>query len=166
MNTEDNKMGKPQVKALVGVVLFTCVCAGGVSAQTPKSSSETASAADAVKQLAQDFGDAIKDVDSEKIKQILDDDWTSLGSSGRLLTREGFLSDLKAGHHRLESFQIGPMYVRVMDDVAVVQGTVTEKRTDRGQDTSGHGAFLDVCVKRGDKWVIVRSHSSWVKNGN
>jgi SnoaL-like domain len=58
------------------------------------------------------------------------------------------------------------MGVKVLDDVAVVQATLTEKRTDRGQDTSGHGSFMDVFVKRGDKWVIVRSHSSWVKNAN
>jgi hypothetical protein len=51
-----------------------------------------------------------------------------------------------------------------MDNVAVVQATVTEKRTDKGQDTSGHGSWMDVFEKRGDKWVMVRSHSSWVKN--
>jgi len=58
------------------------------------------------------------------------------------------------------------MDVKVLGDVAVVQGTVTEKRTDRGQDTSGHGSWIDVFVKRKDKWVMVRSHSSLVKSGN
>ena len=43
------------------------------------------------------------------------------------------------------------------DKVAVVQATVTEKRTYKGQDTSGHGSWMDVFVKRGDKWVIVRT---------
>jgi hypothetical protein len=76
------------------------------------------------------------------------------------------LNDLKSGKHKLKSFEIGPMYVKVFDNVAVLQGTVTEKRSDDGQDTSGHGSFMDVCIKRGDKWVIVRSHSSWVKNAN
>jgi ketosteroid isomerase-like protein len=159
-------MKKLQMKKLVGTVLFTCVCAGLVFAQGSKAPSEDASVADTLKQQAQDFGDAIKDVDIDKLNQILADDWSSLGSSGRILTRVGFLSDLKSGNHKLESFEIGPMDVKVLDDVAVVQGTVTEKRTDRGQDTSGHGSWMDVCVKRGDKWVIVRSHSSWVKNAN
>jgi len=61
------------------------------------------------------------------------------------------------------SFKAG---TRHLSRVAVVQGSVTEKRTDRGQDTSGHGSWMDVFVKRGDKWVIVRSHSSWVKSAN
>jgi hypothetical protein len=52
------------------------------------------------------------------------------------------------------------MEVKVLDNVAVVQRSVTEKRTDRGQDTSGHGSWMDVFVNRGDKWVIVRSNSS------
>ena len=159
-------MKKLQMKKVVGTVLFTCVCAGLVLADPPKPPSNDASVADTLKQLAQDFGDAIKDVDTDKINQILADDWVSLGSSGRILTREGLLSDLKSGNHKLESFEIGLMDVKLLDDVAVVQGTVTEKRTDRGQDTSGHGSWMDVCVKRGDKWVIVRSHSSWVKNAN
>jgi ketosteroid isomerase-like protein len=157
-------MKKLQMKKLAGTLLFTCVCAGLVLANPSEVTSKGASVADTLKQQAQDFGDAIKDVDTEKLNQILADDWVSLGSSGRILTREGFLSDLKSGNHKLESFKIESIDVKVLDNVAVVQGTVTEKRTDRGQDTSGHGSWMDVCVKRGDKWVIIRSHSSWVKN--
>jgi uncharacterized protein (TIGR02246 family) len=160
-------MKKLQMKKVVGAALLACTCAGLVLAQNPEASSKDASVADTLKQLVQAFGDAIKDVDTEKFNQILADDWASLGSSGRVLTREGFLSDLKAGAHKLESFQLGPLDVKILgDNAAVVQGTVTEKRTDRGEDTSGHGSFLDVFVKRGEKWVIVRSHSSWVKNKN
>jgi hypothetical protein len=48
----------------------------------------------------------------------------------------------------------------VLDNVAVVQGSVTEKRATRGQDTSGKVVWMDVFVKSGDKWVIVRSHSA------
>jgi len=49
------------------------------------------------------------------------------------------------------------------DNVAVVQGSATEKRTTRGQDWSGKTVWTDVLVKRGDKWVIVRSHANRVK---
>jgi Domain of unknown function (DUF4440) len=159
-------MKKLQMKNYAATVVFTCLCGGLVFAQTAKPPSEDANVADTLKQLVQEFGNAIKDLHTDKINQIVADDWASLGSSGRTLTRDGFLSDLKSGNHRLESFEIGPMDVKVLDNVAVVQGTVTEKRTDRGQDTSGHGSWMDVCIKRGDKWVIVRSHSSWVKNAN
>ena len=155
------------IKNLVATVVITGLCAWLVFAQKPNESSNNESSdVDALKQLAQNFGDAIKDADSDKFNQILAEDWQSLGASGKVLTREGFLSDLKAGYHKLESFKIGPMYVKVFDNAAVIQGTVSEKRTDRGEDTSGYGSFMDVCVKRGDKWVIVRSHSTWVKSKN
>jgi len=84
------------MKKLARTVLFTCVCAGLVLAQPLEAPSNGVSAADTLKQLEQEFGDAIKDVDTDKINQILADDWVSLGSSGRILTREGFLSDLKS----------------------------------------------------------------------
>ncbi|MFL6515000.1 MAG: nuclear transport factor 2 family protein [Chthoniobacterales bacterium] len=152
------------MKNLVGTILFTCISAGLVSAQNSTASANDASDVAALEQLAQDFGDAIKDADSDKFNQVLSEDWQSVGVSGKVLTREGFLTDLKAGYHKLESFKLGPMYVKVLGDVGVIQGTVTEKRTDRGEDTSGYGSFMDVCVKREDKWVIVRSASSWVKS--
>jgi hypothetical protein len=41
-----------------------------------------------------------------------------------------------------------------------------KREPTKGQDTSGRGSWMDVFVKRGDKWVMVRSHSSWVKNRN
>jgi len=76
------------------------------------------------------------------------------------------LGDLKSGNDKLESFEIGSMDVKVLDNVAVVQGSVTEKRTTRGQDWTGKAVFTDVFVKRGDKWVIVRSHANRVKSAN
>jgi hypothetical protein len=126
-------MKKLQMKKLVGTVLFSCVCAGLILADPPKPSAKDASVADTLKQLEQDFGDAIKAVDTDKINQILTDDWVSLGSSGKILTREGFLSDLKSGNHKLESFEIGPMDVKVLDNVAVVQGAVTEREPTEGK---------------------------------
>ncbi len=156
-------MKKLQMKKLVGTVLFTCVCAGLVLADPPKEPSNGASVADTLNQLEQDFGDAIQAADIDKLNQILADDWVSLGGSGRILTKERALGDLKSGNDKLESFEIGPMDVKVLGNVAVVQGSATEKRTTRGQDWSGKTVWTDVFVKRGDKWVIVRSHANRVK---
>jgi hypothetical protein len=92
-------MKKLQMKKLVGTVLFTCVCAGLVWAQTPTAPSKDASVADTLKQLEQDFGVAIQAADIDKLNQILADDWVSLGGSGgRILNKEGVLGDLKSGN--------------------------------------------------------------------
>ncbi len=163
MKNNKMKMKNNKMKKLVGAVLFACVCVGLVLADPLKAPSKGPSVADTLKQLEQDFGDAIKAADADKINEILADDWVELTGSGKILTRESFLSDLKSGNDKLESFELGPMDVKVLGNVAVVQGSATEKRTTGGQDSSGKSVWMDVFVKRGDKWVIVRSHSAKVK---
>src|SRR5919204_266864 len=150
-------MKKLQMKKLVGTFLFTCVCAALASADSPHSPFNDPADVAAIKQVGQEMGDAMVADDIDKLKQIFADDWVSLGSSGKTSTREGFLSDLKSGKHKLLSFEIGPIDVQVFGDVAIVQASVTEKRLHDGKDTSGQFVFMDLLKKRGDKWVIVRS---------
>ena len=145
------------MKTLVGAVLFACVCVGLVSADSPHAPSNDPADVAAIKQVGQDMGDAMVAGDIDKLKQIFADDWVSLGSSGKTLTREGFLSDFKSGKHRLLSFELGPIDVQVFGNVAVAHGSVTEKRTDNGKDTSGEFVYMDLLRKRGDKWAVVRS---------
>ena len=150
-------MKKLQMKKLVGAVLFACVCVGLVSADSPHAPSNDPADVAAIKQVGQDMGDAMVAGDIDKLKQIFADDWVSLGSSGKTLTREGFLSDFKSGKHRLVSFELGPIDVQVFGNVAVAHGSVTEKRTDDGKDTSGEFVYMDLLRKREGKWAVVRS---------
>lgn len=57
----------------------------------------------------------------------------------------------------IESFENGPMDVQVFGDVAIAQGSVTEKRIRDGKDASGKLVWMDLLKKRSGKWVIVRS---------
>ena len=57
------------------------------------------------------------------------------------------------------SYELGPMDVQVFGDVAVAQGSVTEKRIRDGKDDSGEGVWTDLLKKRAGKWVVVRSVS-------
>src|SRR5439155_8621386 len=146
-----------QIKKLVGTVLFTCVCAGLVLAQPLGAPSNDPAAVDAVKQVGQDMGDAMVAGDVDKLNQIFADDWATVDSSGKIFTKQSLLSDFKSGKHKLEWFENGPMDVQVFGDVAVVQGSVKEKRTDRGQDTSGQFLWMDLLKQRAGKWAVVRS---------
>src|SRR5438445_67609 len=150
-------MKKLQIKKFVGTVLFTCVCAGLVLAQPLEAPSNDRAVIDAVKQVAQDMGGAMVAGDIDKLNQIFADDWATVGSAGKLITKQSLLSDFKSGKHKLLSFEIGPMDVQVFGDVAVVQASVTEKRLHDGKDISGQFVFMDLLKKRGDKWVIVRT---------
>jgi uncharacterized protein (TIGR02246 family) len=159
-------MKKVEMKKAVGTVLFACLCAGLALAQEPMAPSKDPVVIDAVKQVGQDMGDAMVAGDMDKLKQIFAEDWATVGSSGKISTRENFLSDLKSGKHKLSWFENGPTDVQVFGDVAMAQGSVKEKRTDDGKDTSGQLVWMDLLKKRDGKWAVVRSAGARVTSGD
>ena len=151
------------MKMHIGAVLVTCLCVSLAFAQLPNTPLKGPSVDDTVKQLEQDYGNAIQAADTDKLNQILADDWTNLGQTGELLTKQSFLSDLKSGKYKLVSFQIGPMYVKVLGNVAVVQGSVSETSIADGKESTHKSVWMDVFEKRGDKWMVVRSQTARMK---
>jgi len=146
---------------LVGAILLVSACVGLAFAQTQTPPSKGPSVEKVVKQTEHEWVDAVKAGDTEKVNQILADDWIGVGYDGSKETKQNHLADMKSGTAKLESFEFGPMDVKVLGSVAVVQGSNTEKSTTTdGKDSSGKYAWMDVFVKRDGKWVIVRSQST------
>jgi len=153
-------MKELQMKKVVGTVLLTCVCVGPVLAEAPKVQPRDPTAVDAVKQVEQDMGTAMMAGDIDKLKQIYADDFATIGAEGKIVTRQNLLSDFESFHEKLEWFEDGPMDVQVFGDFAVAQGSVKEKRSRDGKDTSGAFAWMDLLKKRAGKWAVVRSAGS------
>jgi ketosteroid isomerase-like protein len=151
-----------KMKKLAGAVLLITSCVGLVFAQDKMAPAKAPSVAETVKQLEHDWVDAAKAADTDKLGQILADDWTAIGFDGSKGTKQGLIADMKSGKQKLESFEFGPMDVKVLGNVAVVQGSDTEKSTTNGKDSSGKYAWMDVFVKRDGKWVAVRSETAKV----
>jgi|ERR1700733_973839 len=147
------------MKTLIAPVLSTCVCVGVVWAGSPQPSEDPT----AIKQLEQDMGDAMVRVDIDKLNQIYADDFATIGSSAKVITKKDLLGDFESFHDKLESFETGPMDVQVFGNVAVVHGSVTEKRIRDGKDASGEFVWMDLLEKRAGKWVVVRSAGARVK---
>jgi len=133
-----------------------------VLAAAPQPSTDP-SVVNALKQLEQDMGDAMVRGDIDKLNQIYADDFATVGSSGKVITKKDLLSDFGSFHDKLESFENGPMDVQVFGNVAVVHGSVTEKRTRDGKDVSGEFVWMDLLENRGGKWVVVRSAGTRLK---
>ena len=140
------------------LVLVGCMLVDPALAQPPKAAPEGPSVADTIKQSVRDWCDAMIVVDLEKISRIIADDWTD-GYPGKAATKSTLLSDVKSGKHKLEACEFGPMDVKVLGNVAVIQGSVTEKRIKDGQVGTVRVAFMDAFEKRGDRWVVVRSQA-------
>ena len=105
-------------------------------------------------------------VDIDKLNQIYADDWATIGASGKVVTKESVLNNFKSGNDKLVSYELGPMDVQVLGDVAVAHGGVTEKRIRDGKDVSGQAVYMDLLKKRAGKWVVLRSAGAVVKSGN
>jgi ketosteroid isomerase-like protein len=148
------------MRKLTVLILFACVCAGGVLAQAP---SKDSTDVEAIKQLEQDMGNAMVTVDIDKLNQIYAEDFATVGSSGKVITKETILGDFKSFHDKLEWFENGPMNVQVFGNVAVACASVKEKRNRDGKDTSGEFVWMDLLEKRGGKWVVVRSAGASLK---
>jgi ketosteroid isomerase-like protein len=148
------------MQKLIASVLFVFVCVGPVFGQAP---SKDPTAVNTIKQLEQDIGNAMVTVDIDKLNQIYADDWATIGLSGKMITKESLLDDFKSSRDKLERFEIGPMDVQVFGNVAVAQGSVTEKRIRDGKDTSGEFVWMDLLEKRAGKWLVVRSAGARVK---
>jgi ketosteroid isomerase-like protein len=112
---------------------------------------------DTIKQLEQDLGNAMVAGDVDKLSHIYADDFVTVGSDGKVATKETLLTDFKSFHDKLEWFQNGPIDVQVFGNVALAQGSVKEKRSQNGKDTSGQFLWQDVLQRRVGKWVVWRS---------
>jgi ketosteroid isomerase-like protein len=138
-------------------VVVRSAAARVVLADSPKEPSQDPMVVESIKQFEQEIGDAMVACNIGKLNQTYADDWATIGSSGKIFTKESLLADFKSGNHKLVSFENGPMNVQVLGDVAVVQASVNEKRIQDGKDISGEFVFMDLLKKRAGKWVIVRT---------
>jgi ketosteroid isomerase-like protein len=154
------------MKKIVGTILLVCAGAVLVFAQTqaPPAAmkAQAPSVSSSIKQLELDWENAMKAGDVDKVSQVLADDWIGIGQEGKE-TKQSFLADIKSGASKIESFEMGPMDVKVIGSVAICQGSDTEKSTTKGKDSSGKWVWMDVFAKRGDKWVAVRSETTMMK---
>lgn len=150
------------MKNLVGVIVLAFVCAGSAPAGNPEAPSS--GGADSLRRVDQDFGDAIMHADLDKLNQIIADDYRGVGYSGRPTDKASVLDSVKSGKSRLEWFELGPRDVKMLgDDVAVVQATVSEKRNEAGVTVSMSVTFMDVWVRRENRWMLVRTHAVKMK---
>lgn len=150
---------KAFMKMVLVLILFGSVSLDPVLAQPAKPASQGSSVADTIKQRDQEWADAMIAADIPKLNQIVADDWIE-GYPGNAATKATFLDSVKSGKHKLESCEFGPRDVQVLGNVAVLQGSVTETRIVDGQSSSFRVNYMDVWVKRGDRWVVFRSHAT------
>ena len=128
--------------------------AGLTQSQRDRSAAGTAQTITAIER---DWLNAEKTGDTSKLTEIIAEDWILLPANGAKVTKADELRSLKSGESKISSYEMGPIDVKVIDNVAVAQGSDNEKSTYKGKNTSGKWLWMDVFVKRNGRWRAVRS---------
>ena len=141
------------------LVLIGCWSVPPALAEPGKASSQTDNVADTIKQLERDWTNAMMAGDTDKVSRALADEFVEIAGGGKIITKVDFLTHTRSGKNTLTAVEFGPEDVSVWGDVAVLQGSATETWLKDGQTSVTRIAFMDVYVKRGDKWLLVRAHA-------
>jgi ketosteroid isomerase-like protein len=157
------------MKRLTVTLLMMALSVGTLLAQAQtkaadarKPAASANAARDEFKQIENDWVDASKTKNAEKLGDILADSWVALDWDGKRTDKAKALADMKTPGNSLDSIEMGPMTVRIFGNTAVVTGSDTEKSMENGKDTSGKYVWTDVFVKQNGKWRAVASQSTKV----
>ena len=143
------------MRAVIVTVLLVGTCSALILAGTADRSSAKPDMTAVFQQLTQKWEDAVQARDLETIAQIEADDWRSIGSGGKVWTKQMDMDSIRAATAKHVRADLGPLDVKMLSDtIAVAQGTLTDKNTGSGY------AYMDVWEKRGDRWIVVRSLST------
>jgi ketosteroid isomerase-like protein len=115
-----------------------------------------------LKKLEQDWLDAYREGNADKMGKILADDFIGRWADGSTQTKEEQLKAIRSGEEKHSSNHLDECNVRIYGDTAVVTGIQTEQSILEGRDGSGIYSYTDVFVKRHGRWQVVASETKKV----
>ena len=118
----------------------------------------------AIVALEQEWAEAVKKHDAEKIDRIEAEEYTFTSPDGRIWPKMEALDTIKAGDLEIDSFELSDVNVRLYGDTAVVAFRVVWNGRFRGTDISGPQRMTDVFVKRAGRWQCVASHATRIQS--
>ncbi|HEX8514306.1 MAG TPA: nuclear transport factor 2 family protein [Allosphingosinicella sp.] len=111
--------------------------------------------------LEHEYARALMQKDRAFLMRFYASDWRG-GNWMGFWSKSTMLKSVLDARYVIKSMNVRDLKVRVMGDVAVVQGVDEEVTSLDGKDTSGKWAFTDVFARRGGQWVAIASHTSEV----
>jgi len=112
--------------------------------------------------LEQDYAKALTTRDRAFLMRFYASDWSG-GNWMGFWSKSTMLKSVLGARYVVKSMKVRDLKVRLMGDVAIVQGVDEEVTTVDGKDTSGRWAFTDVFERRDGRWVAVAGHTSEIK---
>ena len=110
------------------------------------------------------LGQAMIHKDLATLSNLVADDWTIQNDSGTTGTKAGFIDDVRSGALVVTSFKLHNIHVRMLGNVAFVQGFDDEESSYKGKPSNGTYNWLDVWVNRDGHWVSVATQLTKVED--
>jgi hypothetical protein len=112
--------------------------------------------------LEQAYAEALINKDRAFLMRFYAADWRG-GNWMGFWSKSTMLKSVLNERYVVKSMAVRDLKVRVLGDVAIVQGVDEEVTSLDGKDTSGKWAFTDLFARRDGQWVAIASHTSEVK---
>jgi uncharacterized protein (TIGR02246 family) len=100
---------------------------------------------------------ALMSADLEALSRIFADDYVQHNESGQAFTKQDVLNNFRTGAIRYPSIVSTGRTIRVLGDVAVVNGSELDIVEICGRRSEVRYVYLDVLLKREGKWELIAS---------
>ncbi len=118
------------------------------------------SAAQDLKQIAEDWATAERHGDTAFMQRTLTDDFEAIGPRGFMLNKEEWLQRFRSGSLKYEYLEWDEVTVRPYGEAAVVTGRERQKVNYQGQPMESELRTTPVWVKRDGRWLLVNAQMS------
>ncbi|NNM75979.1 nuclear transport factor 2 family protein [Sphingomonas sp. ID1715] len=126
--------------------------ASPVAAQQPRAEAELI-------RLEQDYARALVNKDLAFLRSFYAPDWRG-GNWLGFFTKSTLLKRLQGSRYVIKSMVVRDLRVRVLGNVAIVQGVDEEVTAMGDRNTSGTWGFTDIFARRGGRWVAIASQTT------
>ena len=150
----------------LAVVVASASACSSVNTEAAAPPPPAASAAPAIDQKGQviqvvkDWINAVPKRDTERIGQVLADDFVAILWDGKKRSKAEYLDELRSGKYAVESIALDETEARILGDTAIVTYYQSEKSKSAGLDSSGGSVWTDILTRRDGRWQVVAEHGS------
>jgi ketosteroid isomerase-like protein len=143
------------------IVVLLALAAVSYGQTTDKKNKRDAKVEQELRDLIRTWDEADMKADTVTLNRLLAEEFTFVGGP----TKAEYLAGLKtkAPDLMVESATSTEVKVNVYRDAAVVTGLDTLTGKNKGQPFVAKWLYMDVWIKRGDRWQCVKTYSSRVK---
>jgi hypothetical protein len=137
------------MKAIISILAASLAMTGAAAAKDMTATEKQITAMEAA------VSKAFVDKDMKTLDMYMADDWTGQNESPKIMTKAGLMKMVKAGDISATAMTNHELVIRVIGNIAIVQGGDTEKSAFMKKDTSGDYTWTDIVENRGGKWVSI-----------